>query len=79
MPVQLDPLTEDEMDCTEGCDHAPGTHKWEIEPSPMKDFDVFVTEDDAHALEMLQQVCELTYDQMKAGEEVIIKIRMNNP
>lgn len=68
---------EDELDCSEGCDHPAGFHKWEIEPSPVGDFDVCVTDDDGHALQLLQDLVEHKWDQIAAGEEVVIKLRMN--
>jgi hypothetical protein len=70
---------EDEPDCSEGCDHPDGFHKWEIEPSPSADFDYCVTDDDQHALQLLLDVAESKWDQMKPGEEVVIKIRMHKP
>lgn len=65
-------------DCTDGCDHAPGFHKWEIEPNPWNgDFDVMVTDDDQEALNAIKDAAEQAWDQSEPGEERIIKVRMN--
>jgi hypothetical protein len=75
-----DPKTELEppqCDCLEGCDGS-HKHRWEIEPHPdTTDFDVFVCDDDMHALESLRAVAEKVFDDMEPGQERTIKIRMN--
>ena len=69
---------EPEIDCTEGCDHAAGFHKWEIEPNPYnKDFDTFVTDDDKEALRAINEAAEQAWDQSTPGSETKITVRMN--
>jgi len=69
-----------EEDCTEGCDHPPGHHKWEIEPHPhTHDFDTYVSDSDDGALQALRDLVENKWDDMTPGDEVVIKIRMNKP
>ena len=73
-------MATEEVDCTEGCSHADGFHKWEIEPNPYgRDFDVYVTDDDAAALLAAQIALENGWDDMDEGSELTITIRMNKP
>ena len=71
---------EDDNDCSQGCDHPDGHHKWEIEPHPHSHaFDTFVCDDDKRALEALHDLVENTWDDMTPGDEKTITIRMNKP
>lgn len=51
-------------------------YKWEIEPHYSTDWDVYVTDSDSMAKYALLNVAEKLWDEMKSGEERIIKIRM---
>jgi hypothetical protein len=69
----------EETDCTEGCDHAPGFHKWEVEPNPYNsEFDTFVCDADEVALEALRTLCENKFDDLTPGDSATITIRMNH-
>lgn len=71
-------MVTEEMDCSEGCSHPDGFHKWEIEPNPYgNDFDVYVTDDDAEALTSAKLAVENGWDAMAVGDELTITIRMN--
>lgn len=66
-----------ECDCTDGCEDDGHKHKWEIEPSPVRGFDVFVTDDDQVASERVADVVEQVMDNLEPGESVTITIRLN--
>lgn len=78
MPVQLEPITKEELDCDDGCSDDGHKHKWEIEPHPYNsDFDVFVTDSDDEAREAVLYAAEHEWDAASPGEERVIKIRLN--
>ena len=54
--------------------------KWEIEPHPYdSDYDIFITNDDAKALQAILEAAETAWDSIEPDTEIIIKIRLNSP
>jgi hypothetical protein len=52
-------------------------YKWEVEPHPYdSQFDVFVTNDDGEAINALLAAAEAGFDDMDAGDELVIKVRL---
>jgi hypothetical protein len=75
------PLADEQEVCvpSEGCNCPDGTHKWEIEPHPYStDYDVYVGDNDAAALQALRDLVESKWDDLTPGVEAVIKIRMNH-
>jgi hypothetical protein len=53
-------------------------YKWEITPSPDKDFDTALTNEDGDAYNLLMNILECIWDEIDVGEERIIRLKRNS-